>query len=82
MVNAGFVAPPPASPAPPPSPPPNVLLMLHLDHSLALSLYLAISAHISQVLLMLDLENYEKGSITFQAYLPYISPYLPYTSPI
>ena len=43
VVNAGFVAPPPASPAPPPSPPPNVLLQL-------------------------DLENYEKGSITFQAW--------------
>ena len=60
MVNAGFVAPPPASPAPPPSPPPNVLLML-------------------------DLENYEKGSITFQVHLPYISPtspvHLPYVSP-
>ena len=52
MVNAGFVAPPPASPAPPPSPPPNVLLML-------------------------DLENYEKGSITFQVHLPYISPISP-----
>ena len=43
VVNAGFVAPPPASPMPPPSPPPNVLLQL-------------------------DLENYDKGSITFQAW--------------
>ena len=26
---------------------------------------------------MLDLENYEKGSITFQVHLPYISPMSP-----